>query len=93
MARRWCPSRCVATTVWPARSDTIGDSTSSPTTTIRTPNHNELFTRMDIISDEGPGHFDERPWHEHYPMYPRPRDVDVAMVDKWGATPGMGFIR
>lgn len=56
-------------------------------------NHIELFTQMDIISDEGSGHFDERPWHEHYPMYPQTWDVDVAMVNKWGPPPNIAFRR
>ncbi len=56
-------------------------------------NHIELFTQMDIISDEGAGYFDERPWHEHYPMYPQTWEVDVAMINKWGPVPQRTFTR
>ena len=55
--------------------------------------HIELFTQMDVISDEGAGHFDERPWHEHYPMYPQTWEVDVAMVNAWGPPPNISFRR
>ena len=56
-------------------------------------NHVELFTQMDIMSDEGLGYFDERPWHEHHPMYPQTWEVDVAMINKWGPLPGQTFRR
>ena len=49
--------------------------------------HIELFTQMDIMTDEVNGYFEPRPWHEHFPMYPQTWEVDVAMVNAWGPKP------
>jgi catechol-2,3-dioxygenase len=44
----------------------------------------ELFTQIDVVVDEAKGHWEPRPWHEEFPMYPRTWEVDLATVNQWG---------
>lgn len=44
----------------------------------------ELFTQIDVVHDEAKGHWEPRPWHEEYPMYPKTWQVDLATVNQWG---------
>jgi catechol-2,3-dioxygenase len=44
----------------------------------------ELFTQLDVISDETKGYFEPRPWHDDFPQYPKTWDVDIAAANSWG---------
>ena len=44
----------------------------------------ELFTQIDVVTDEAKGYWEPRPWHEEFPMYPRTWEVDLATVNHWG---------
>ncbi len=44
----------------------------------------ELFTQIDVITDESKGYFDPRPWHNTFPQYPRTWEVDVIAANSWG---------
>jgi len=44
----------------------------------------ELFTQLDVITDESKGYFEPRPWHDSFPQYPRTWEVDMAAVNSWG---------
>ncbi|WP_240645789.1 VOC family protein [Georgenia sp. SYP-B2076] len=48
----------------------------------------ELYTQMDVMTNEELGYFDERPWHEQHPMYPQTWEVDLGMLNKWGPSLG-----
>ncbi|MDT0183945.1 VOC family protein [Microbacterium sp. ARD31] len=47
-------------------------------------NNIELFTQLDVITDEAKGYFEPRPWHEDYPQYPKTWEVDLVAVNAWG---------
>jgi catechol 2,3-dioxygenase-like lactoylglutathione lyase family enzyme len=44
----------------------------------------ELFTQLDVITDEAKGYFEPRPWHETFPQYPRTWQADLVAVNSWG---------
>ena len=44
----------------------------------------ELFTQLEVVSDESKGYFEPRPWHEDFPQYPKTWEVDLVAVNKWG---------
>lgn len=44
----------------------------------------ELFTQLDVITDEAKGYFEPRPWHTEMPQYPMTWEVDAAAVNSWG---------
>lgn len=44
----------------------------------------ELFTQLDVITDEAKGYFEPRPWHETFPQHPKTWEVDMAAVNSWG---------
>jgi len=44
----------------------------------------ELFTQIDVITDESKGYFDPRPWHNTFPQYPKTWEVDIIAANSWG---------
>jgi catechol-2,3-dioxygenase len=58
------------------------------------PDHNlvELFTELDIISNEDLGYFEPRPWHEDFPQKPKVWKESPQAVNKWGVLPPEGLM-
>lgn len=52
----------------------------------------ELFTEMDVMSNEAHGYYDPRPWQTDSPQYPRVWPSDGPPRDVWGPTPPPGFL-
>ena len=44
----------------------------------------ELFTQLDVMSNEVAGYFEPRPWHTDFPQYPKTWEADVVAVNSWG---------
>ncbi len=47
----------------------------------------EIFTELDLIFDEGAGHWEPRPWHEEYPMGPKHWPFVPEAANHWGPPP------
>ncbi|GLV55771.1 oxidoreductase [Dictyobacter sp. S3.2.2.5] len=58
------------------------------------PDHNlvELFTEIDILSNEDVGYFEPRPWHEDFPQEPKVWKDSPEAVNKWGVLPPAGLM-
>jgi catechol-2,3-dioxygenase len=58
------------------------------------PDHNmiELFTEIDLVSNEDLGYFEPRPWHEDFPQKPKVWKDSPQAVNKWGVLPPAGLM-
>lgn len=52
----------------------------------------ELFTELDVMSNEGLGHFDPRPWHEDHPQKPKVWEQTPQAANSWGILPPDAFM-
>ena len=52
----------------------------------------ELFTELDLMSNEALGYYDPRPWHHDRPQRPRVWSTKGPRRDVWGPTAPEGFI-
>lgn len=52
----------------------------------------ELFTQLDLVLDEGLGHFDPRPWHEDNLQKPKVWEAGPKAPNAWGQGPPEGFM-
>lgn len=47
-------------------------------------NNVELFTQLDMMTDESLGYFEPRPWHTEFPQYPKTWEADLMAINSWG---------
>ena len=52
----------------------------------------ELFTQLDVMTDETSGVFDPRPWHEDNPQRPKVWKPGPLAPNSWGIGPPEGFL-
>jgi catechol 2,3-dioxygenase-like lactoylglutathione lyase family enzyme len=52
----------------------------------------ELFTELDLMSNEGLGYYDPRPWHHDRPQRPKVWSTQGPRRDVWGPLAPEGFL-